>query len=306
MRLFSIHDAAKKWGLAEQTIRRYCREGLIPDAVQTNRSWSLPYSAKCPVKFSYYMAQTPPLLKKLLSQKDKHIKGLYNYMQVNMSYSSCRLASNRLTRNHVEYLYTSGRLLVTNESMKLNDYIEVRNHFLCFDNILDNALHPLDISFLTNLHKLLFSDICGHKNKPIEAGKFRTETSKSNVDCSIPAEEIRARLSYLLSEYESLNQKTLYDILDLHVQFEMLRPFEDGNGRIGRLIMLKECLRHGITPFIIDDKRRFEYIKGIRDWDTDPSIIHDLCEECQCRFASQIELQDLLDRHARIMRKHNR
>lgn len=85
MRLFSIHDAAKKWGLAEQTIRRYCREGLIPDAVQTNRSWSLPYSAKCPVKFSYYMAQTPPLLKKLLSQKAKHIKGLYNYIQINMS-----------------------------------------------------------------------------------------------------------------------------------------------------------------------------------------------------------------------------
>lgn len=306
MKWFSPADAAKKWGLAEQTIRRYCRKGLIPEAVQSNNSWLLPYSAKCPVKCNYYMNAIPPLLGKLIKQKKTLIKGLYNYIQINMAYSSSRMASNRLTRNHVECLYRSGRLLATNESMKLNDYIEVRNHFLCVDKIIDEGIHPLNITYILNLHKMLFSDICGHKNKPIETGKFRTGNCESGFDCYLPANEVRSHLSDLLSNYEDLKHITLYEILDLHVQFERIRPFEDGNGRIGRLIILKECLRHNITPFIIDDKRRFEYLRGIRDWDEDPTLLHDLCRECQSRFISQIELQELLDSHSRIMRQFKR
>ena len=113
-------------------------------------------------------------------------------------------------------------------------------------------------------------------------------------------------VSKLLIKYESLKHKKLYDILDLHVQFERMRPFDDGNGRIGRLIVFKECLRHNITPFIIDDKRRFEYLKGIRDWDEDPTLLLDLCQECQARMLSQMELQVLLDRHSMIMRQLRR
>lgn len=306
MKWLSTAEAAQKWGIAEQTIRRYCRNGLIPDAVQAKRSWLLPYSSKCPVKSCHYIESAPPLLGKLIKQKNTRVKGLYNYMQVNMAYSSSRLASNRLTRNHIEYFYSSGRLLSTNENMKLNDYIEARNHFLCFDYIIDQGMLPLDNAYILTLHKMLFSDVCGHKFKKIETGKFRYTDLQSDFDFYTPPAEIRNALSKLLIKYESLKHKKLYDILDLHVQFERMRPFDDGNSRIGRLIVFKECLRHNITPFIIDDKRRFEYLKGIRDWDEDPTLLLDLCQECQARMLSQMELQVLLDRHSMIMRQLRR
>ena len=299
----SISDAAQKWGITEQTARRYCRNGLVPRAFMENHIWFVPSRAKNPVKDGCYRLPSPPLLQKILDQKSSYDRELYNHLQVNMAYSSSRLSSNRLTRNHVEYLFKKNRLLVTNESMKLNDYVEVRNHFLCVDYILEEGMSPLKPAFVIDLHRMLFSDICGHKFRPIKCGEFRTTEAPLNTEGQVLPNEIKSSLSVLFKRYEKLEQVTLFDILDLHVQFERIRPFEDGNGRIGRLIMLKECLRRNLAPFIIDDKRRFEYLKGIQDWDDDPSLLLGVCTECQARFQSQTEVLEMINTHSRMVRQ---
>lgn len=299
----SISDAAQKWGITEQTARRYCRLGLIPKAFMQNHIWVVPSSAKNPVIDGCYKLPPSPLLQKFLDQKGSYYRELYNHLQVNMTYSSSRLSSNRLTRNHVEYLFKKNRLLVTNESIKLNDYIEVRNHFLCVDYILEEGMAPLKPVFVTDLHRMLFSDICGHKFRPIKCGEFRATEVPFNAEHQVLPSEIKSSLSSLFKRYEKLEQVTLFDILDLHVQLERIRPFEDGNGRIGRLIMLKECLRHNLTPYIIDDKRRFEYLKGIQVWDDDPSLLLGVCAECQARFQSQIEVLEMINTHSRMVRQ---
>lgn len=220
-----------------------------------------------------------------------------------MSYSSNRMASNRLTRNHVEFLFKKGKILTTNENMKLNDFIEVRNHFLCVDAIVSDATKKLKPTMFLKWHSTLFSDICGHKFVPIKTGVYRTGPAPFKTSVKISALKINENLTAMCQEYEKLRTVTFQDILDLHVQFENIHPFDDGNGRIGRLLMLKECLRHGITPFILDDKRRGAYLEGIRCWEKDPLPLTQVCMEAQARFQAQIELEKLMESHARMMRK---
>ena len=245
----------------------------------------------------------PPLLRRLHRQRSSGYADLYNYLQINMSYSSNRMSSNRLTRNHVEYLFKKGKILATNENMKLNDFIEVRNHFLCVDSVLAEAMKKLKPAMFLKWHSTLFSDTCGHKFKPIKAGVYRTGGVPFKTGAKIPASEISTNLTAMCQEYEKLRAVTLQDILELHVQFENIHPFDDGNGRIGRLLMLKECLRHGITPFILDDKRRSAYLDGIRCWEKDPLPLMQVCMEAQSRFQAQIELEKLLEAQARILRR---
>ncbi len=301
----TVPEVARKWDVTEQTIRFYCREGIIPDAVMHDRTWYIPSSARRP-RLDEWHTLPPPLLQKLLIQKHSSYRGIYNYLQINMAYSSSRMASNRLTRNHVEYLFKKGKLLSTNESMKLNDFIEVRNHFLCVDYIIDEAMRPLRLNFITELHGMLFSDICGHKFKPQKSAILRSNTPDSESNTFVPPEKINQYLFNLFSRYEKNVDVRLLDIIKLHVQFERIRPFADGNGRIGRLIMLKECLRHNIMPFIIDDKKRFEYLRGITDWETRPGLLLNVCKECQTRFSSDMETAYLIDTHSRMMRQIKR
>ena len=197
----SISDAAKKWGITEQTVRRYCRNGLVPRAFMENHIWFVPSRAKNPVKDGCYRLPSPPLLQKILDQKSSYDRELYSFLQVNMTYSSSRLSSNRLTRNHVEYLFKKNRLLVTNESMKLNDYIEVRNHFLCVDYILEEGMSPLKPAFVIDLHRMLFSDICGHKFRPIKCGEFQTTEAPPNTEYQVFPNEIKPALASLFKRY---------------------------------------------------------------------------------------------------------
>ena len=303
MSMITVAEAAENWGISVQLVRRYCREKRIPEAVMYDGIWFIPDDAPHPDREESEPAAMPPLLRRLHRQRSSGYADLYNYLQINMSYSSNRMSSNRLTRNHVEYLFKKGKILATNENMKLNDFIEVRNHFLCVDSVLAEAMKKLKPAMFLKWHSTLFSDTCGHKFKPIKAGVYRTGGVPFKTGAKIPASEISTNLTAMCQEYEKLRTVTLQDILELHVQFENIHPFDDGNGRIGRLLMLKECLRHGITPFILDDKRRSAYLDGIRCWEKDPLPLMQVCMEAQSRFQAQIELEKLLEAQARILRR---
>ncbi|MCI6185196.1 MAG: Fic family protein [Clostridiales bacterium] len=252
--------------------------------------------------------QIPPLLKNLIKQRDgRQYRGLYDYIQINMVYSNGRMASNRLTRNQIEMLYKTDRIVTGCEAIKINDIIEARNHFLAVDMVLSNAMKPLNQTLIHQIQMQLHSDNCRHKrHAPIPYG-YRKTTTAPKFGKTTPPSEIGAAMTALIKEYESQKYIGFHEILDFHVKFERIRPFEDCNDRVGRLLMLKECLRHSVTPFIIDDKRRTGYLEGIRCWDKNRSVFMDVCMEAQMRFETQIALQGLLECHAQYQRmaKHN-
>lgn len=297
MEYMTVREAAEKWNTSVQVVRRFCRQERIAGVVQQEGAWLIPKYAKKPGRaepMEAGAAMLPALAQKLLRQKKKKsFHGLYDFVQVNLTYSSCRMASNRLTRQQVSTIFTKGKVSVSFEPMKVSDLVEVLNHCVCVDYILDHAQEPLTPKFIKELHYQLVFGTVDDRRKRVAPGQYRSPKSSRKVPFMLPADQISSKLKSLIAEYEALTEVERRDILRFHVRFERIFPFEDCNGRIGRLILFKECLRHDVMPFIIDDKRRARYLEGLREWDDDPGFPTEVVMEAQSRFDAQIQLQNL-------------
>ena len=214
-------------------------------------------------------------------------------MGIDLTYSSCRMASNRLTRGQVESIYCKGKIRESFEPLKVADVIEALNHIHCVDYILDQVMEPLDTRFIRKLHALLMAGTVDAYRQRVRPGEYRTTIPKNMDRPMIQGSQIHSSLTMLIEYYETRAEIERNQILEFHVRFEQIHPFDDGNGRVGRLIMFKECLRHDIMPFILYDKRRSRYLQGIREWFVDRYELVDVVMEAQSRFESQIELQKL-------------
>lgn len=297
MNYISVQEAARKWGVSDRMVRRYCNEDLIPGLLREGKLWLIPAAAAKPGQTAIEKPADaiPSLARKLASQqKKRNYHGLYDYTILNLTYSSCRMASCRLTRTQVEYILKTGKAHPSFEAAKVSDLIEVRNHCDCVNRILCNALQPLTTRFIKQLHRMLMSGTVDEQCNKVTAGEFR-KNDKFPKGRSMPAaKSINGILTQLTTEYEEKKEVSLKDILEFHVQLERIVPFDDGNGRIGRLILFKECLRHDVMPFIIDDKRRGRYLEGLREWDECKDKLLEVVFEAQQRYGAQIELQKLL------------
>lgn len=214
-------------------------------------------------------------------------------MVIDLTYSSSRMASCRLTRQQVETIFRKGKIRESFEPLKVSDVIEVLNHIHCVDYILDNVMEPLTQKFIRKLHHILMTGTVDEYKEKVRPGEYRTVTSRPRDRQLLHPEKIHSSLAELITGYEKQTEIERNHILDFHVRFEEIFPFEDGNGRIGRLILFKECLRHDVMPFIIDDKRRSRYLRGIKEWHDDHYELVDVVMEAQDRFEAQIELQKL-------------
>ena len=298
MKYLSTKETAARWGVHCSLVRRYCMQERIPKAILKDGFWFIPSDAKRPPRSNGHEEAVdflPPLARKLIHQKSKkNYHGLYDYTVVNLTYCSCRMASNRLTREQVESIFRKNKVAVSFEPMKVSDVVEVLNHIICADRILERIDEPLSLKFIRSLHQeLTFGTVDERKNK-VTPGQFRTKSSYRTEAFASPADSINGELRNLIREYEGRVEINLYAILDFHVRFERIFPFDDCNGRIGRLIAFKECLRHGVMPFIIDDKRRGRYLQGIQNWEHNPDVLTHVAREAQNRFESQVETQRLL------------
>lgn len=303
MKYKSVHETAVRWGVSERIVRRYCTEKRIPGAVQIDKAWRIPANSTKPGTAPSTEQPIPKLLQKLISQRKSHgSRGLYDYIQVNMAYSNSRMASNRLARKQVQHLYATDRVAEGFEPIKVNDIIEMRNHFAVMDMLLDDAMQPLCKKMIMQWQRQLLSESCRHKRKSAIEPGFRVTNCLLKSRPATPPKEMPNALDALFSEYEMKSVAGLQDIIELNVRFEGIRPFEDANGRIGRLLMFKECLRHDIMPFILDDKRRTSYLAGVRCWKTDKSVLHKVCVETQENVQAQVEVQRLLDAQLKAMR----
>lgn len=287
MKYISPKEAAARWKINERSVRRYCERGLISGVAQVDGLWIIPDDTPKPKNVD----SEPPVYqgpaKQVVAQRAKNNHyGIYEYLQVNLAYSSSRMASNRLTRKQVIELYRTGKISVAFEPMKVDDVYEIDNHFRACTYAIDNLIEPLHTAHLRKLHSLLFYGTKADRNGSMRTGEFRAQPHMYGL----PPTEISKALNALIKEYEAKKKVELADILDFHVRFERIRPFEDGNGRLGRLIMMKECLRHQIVPFIIDDKHRGEYHRGIAQWDADPTILAETVHRAQTHFEGKMDI----------------
>lgn len=293
MKYCTINETAQKWGVSKTLVRRYIQQSRIPKVVQKDGVWLIPENAKKPGALNAPIYEdVSSLVKQIRYQcsKNNHF-GIYEYIQVNLAYSSSRMASNRLTREQVLEIYRTGKVSVAFEPMKIDDVIEIANHFRAGQYMVETITEPLTATYMRKLHSLLFRGTVADQEGILHIGEYRKIPDKFGV--AAPA--IATEIGTLIDRYECKGSWSLHDILGFHAKFEMIHPFKDGNGRVGRIIMVKECLRHQVEPFIIDDKRRGEYNRGIDSWETYPSVLTDVAEQAQSRFRNYRETCHLMD-----------
>ena len=284
----------EKWGVNISLVRRYCQQGRITGAVYRDGVWCIPEDAVREERAVLEYTEEPmlpELAQKLQNQKKKqHFHGLYDFVVIDLTCSSSRMANCRLTRQKVETIFRKGKVRESFEPMKVSDLIEIPNHIHCVDYILDHVMESLTQEFIRKLHQILMTGTVDGYREKVRPGEYRTVTSRPRDRELQPVSRINSSLTALIRDYEHQTEIERNQILDFHVRFAEIFPFEDGNGRVGRLIMFKECLRHGIMPFIIDDKRRSRYLRGIKKWHDDRFEMIDVVMEAQDRFEAQIEL----------------
>jgi hypothetical protein len=309
MKYITVLSASRKWSITERMVRNYCSNGLIPGAIQDKKTWLIPITAEKPKRKTSEQSEAarPALARKLGNQqKKRNFHGMYDYTLLNLTYSSCRMASCRLTRGQVESIIKNGKVAETFEAVKISDLIEVRNHIECTNFVLKAPMEPLTIKYIKDLHKKLFVGTVDEQLDRVVSGAYRRAKTKIK-DRNIPlADEVPDRIKKLIKDYEKKEAFGILDLLDFHVQLEKIAPFDDGNGRLGRLILFKECLRHDVMPFIIDDKRRGRYLDGLREWDECKDKLLEVVLEAQQRYGAQVELQKLLASNQRFTSKDRR
>jgi len=265
MEYISVIQFAEKYGISERTARNYCAQGKIEGAFLTGKTWNIPADAVLPKRGAN--KKTSPLLKVLREQKSSRLKGsIYHRTQIDLTYNSNHIEGSRLTHDQTRYIFETNTIGITDQAINVDDIVETVNHFRCIDYIIDHAEEKLTENLIRQLHLILKSGTSDSKKDWFMVGDYKRLPNEVGGMDTCPPEEVHKQIKALLSEYNAIRQRTLEDILDFHVSFERIHPFQDGNGRVGRLIMFKECLANNIVPFIITDELKMFYYRGLHQW----------------------------------------
>ncbi len=290
MNFISVSEFAKKWNIPERTARNYCAAGKIKGSFLTGKTWAIPEDASLPTKNKEKKFSNNPLLNQLKEQKDMKLKGgIYHRTQIDLTYNSNRIEGSRLTHDQTRFIFETNTIGITAESINVDDIIETNNHFRCIDLVIEKAGSKLTESFIKELHYLLKSGTSDSRKDWFETGGYKKMPNEVGGNETCLPEEVPAKMKELLSTYHSLEKKSLNDIINFHQQFEAIHPFQDGNGRVGRLIMFKECLANNIVPFIIEDDLKLFYYRGLREWPQVMEYLLDTCLTAQDRFKAVLK-----------------
>ena len=266
MDYISVIEFAKKYDISERTARYYCANGKIEGAFLTGKTWNIPADAALPGRKAT-KKRLSPLLVALREQKEMKLKGnIYHRTQIDLTYNSNHIEGSKLTHDQTRYIYETNTIGITDEAINVDDIMETVNHFRCIDYIIDHAEDKLSESLIKQLHLILKSGTSDSKKDWFMVGDYKRLPNEVGGMDTCPPKKVHQRMKALLSEYNAIKRKSLEDILDFHVRFEQIHPFQDGNGRVGRLIMFKECLANNIVPFIITDDLKLFYYRGLREW----------------------------------------
>ena len=284
MEYVSVAKMAEKWEISERSVRNYCAQGRIAGAKLIGKTWYIPADARKPERANGKKA-APTLLDILREQKSGKMNGgIYHKVQVDLTYNSNHMEGSRLTHDQTRYIFETNTIGFENEVVNVDDVIETANHFRCIDLVIDQAGVALTEKLIKQLHFVLKTGTSDSRKDWFAVGEYkRLPNEVGGSDTTLP-EDVAAEMRKLLASYNALPTKTFEDIVAFHVAFERIHPFQDGNGRVGRLILFKECLKHNIVPFIIEDNLKLFYYRGLKEWDREKGWLMDTCLTAQDRF----------------------
>ena len=266
MEYISVSKFAEKYGISERTARNYCAQGKIEGAFLTGKTWNIPVDAVLP-KRAANKQKLSPLLKALREQKASKLKGgIYHRTQIDLTYNSNHIEGSKLTYDQTRYIFETNTIGVTDSSVNVDDVVETVNHFSCIDYIIDHTEDKLTEALVKHLHLLLKTGTSDSRKDWFAVGEYKRLPNEVGGQDSCAPEDVHKQMKALLDEYNQKKKKSFEDILDFHVRFEQIHPFQDGNGRVGRLLMFKECLANDIVPFIITDELKMFYYRGLKEW----------------------------------------
>ena len=290
MGYLSVAEIAKKWHLSERAVRNYCAQGRVSGAFLTGKTWNIPEDAQKPSRVRAQAAAPATLLSVLQREKQSRLPGgIYHRVQIDLTYNSNHIEGSRLSREQTRFIFETNTIGIEKQAVNVDDVVETANHFRCIDMVIDDANRALSQAMIKRLHEILKSGTSDSRQDWFAVGEYKKLPNEVGGQETAAPEDVENRMRALLNAYNAKTRKTLRDLLDFHVQFESIHPFQDGNGRVGRLILFKECLKNDIVPFIITDDLKMFYYRGIREWKTDPGYLTDTCLTAQDHFKALMD-----------------
>lgn len=290
MGYLSVAEIAKKWRLSERAVRNYCAQGRVSGAFLTGKTWNIPEDAQKPNRVRAQAAAPTTLLSVLQREKQSRLPGgIYHRVQIDLTYNSNHIEGSRLSREQTRFIFETNTIGIEKQAVNVDDVVETANHFRCIDMVIDDANRALSQAMIKRLHEILKSGTSDSRQDWFAVGEYKKLPNEVGGQETVAPEDVENRMRALLNAYNAKTRKTLRDLLDFHVQFESIHPFQDGNGRVGRLILFKECLKNDIVPFIITDDLKMFYYRGIREWKTEPGYLTDTCLTAQDHFKALMD-----------------
>ena len=289
MKYISVTEFAAKYGISDRTARNYCSLGKIEGATLVGKTWNIPAEAELPGR-KHRQRKAMPLLVVLRQEKEAKLKGsIYHKTQIDLTYNSNHIEGSRLTHDQTRYIFETNTIGIEGESIRVDDIIETTNHFRCIDLIIDRAEERLTESLIKELHLILKSGTSDSRKDWFTVGDYKRLPNEVGGNETTAPEDVHREMQALLKEYNGKKQKSFEDIIDLHQRFESIHPFQDGNGRVGRLVMFKECLANGYVPFIITEELKMFYYRGLREWNNIRGYLLDTCLTAQDNYKAVLD-----------------
>ena len=282
MEYISVSQFAEKYGISERTVRNYCATGKIEGAFLTGKTWNIPAEASLPKRGK---KKVSPLLTALREQKEAKMKGgIYHRIQIDLTYNSNHIEGSRLSKEQTRFIFETNTLGITTENTRIDDIMETVNHFRCIDYVIDHAMERITETHIKHLHLILKTNTSDSRKSWFAVGDYEQLANAVGEEETAQPKDVHRQMKSLLADYNSLKQVVFDDLLDFHVRFERIHPFQDGNGRVGRLLLFWQCLQTGIVPFIITEDLRLFYYRGIQNWGKINGYLCDTCLTAQDNF----------------------
>ena len=287
MEYISVVQFAEKYGISERTARNYCAEGRVYGAFLTGKTWNIPADAELPKKGKRKLS---PLLTRLREEKQAKLKGgIYHRTQIDLTYSSNHIEGSRLTKEQTRFIFDTNTLGITTENTSVDDIMETVNHFRCIDYVIDHAMDKITEAHIKQLHAILKTNTSDSQKPWFAVGDYKRLANEVGGEETVSPENVHKRMKKLVSEYNTIRKVEFDDILNFHVQFERIHPFQDGNGRVGRLLLLWQCLQSTHVPFVITEDLRLFYYRGIQNWGSINGYLRDTCLTAQDNFKLSLD-----------------
>lgn len=285
MEYVKASDIAPSWGVSERSVRNYCAQGRVEGAVLRGKTWLIPADAKKPMRVGATKKRT--LLNVLRAEKAVAVKGgIYHRTQIDLAYNSNHIEGSTLSHEQTRHIFETKTIGLGNgEIVRVDDIIEASNHFRAFDYVLEKAHVKLSGRIFKDLHRILKQGTSDAAAEWFRLGGWKAYPNEVGGRETTAPEDVDTQIGSLISSYESADTHDFDALLDFHVRFERIHPFQDGNGRVGRLALFKECLRWNIIPFVITDGMKLFYYRGLSRWDKERGWLRDNCLTAQDSYA---------------------